>query len=153
MLTNTEQHERLLYGLTTANASLAAGQHHAGRAAMLATLAEVGLVLDGPLPADDETALTAVVMAVSMEDGVSVYVLPDAALTPALRGALERCDRVTIDHSTEADAPDLFAAYQALGLATESAAWRYARDPHDGRLQAAHFAGRFSRVFFVHEWL
>lgn len=155
MLTHTEQHERLLYGLAaTADVLLTSGRPDEGRAALLATLAEVGLELDGPLATGDATAVTAIVMAMAMDAGVSVFVVPDDQLTHPLRAALERCHGVTIDVDTETEHPDVLAAYRELSAAAGSEPFLacYALDPHSGKLQAARFAARFSRAYFVHEW-
>jgi hypothetical protein len=156
MLTHVERHERLLYGVVAdADVALAAGRHEEGRAALLAALAAVGLELDGPVPDAGEALATAIVLAVAMDDGVSVFVVPDDQLSPPLRAALERCHGVTIDADTEVEHPDVLAAYQELNAAAvaEPMLGCYAMAPTSGKLQAARFAARLSRAYFIHEWL
>lgn len=152
---HTDQHERLLYGLYAGADALArAGKHPDARDALLATLAEVGLELDGAPTDDLAAARTAIVLSVAIESGVSVYVVDDAAIDAGLRAALEACHGEAIAHDTEYERPALFAAYQALMAATDAPplASAYALDPHTGALQGARFGGRLVRVYFVHEW-
>ena len=156
MLTHTEQHERLLDGVyARADVALAHGRAAEGRDALVATLREVGLELDGELPVGGDTALIALVMSVPVEGGVSVYVVPAELVSPALRAALERCHGASLDSDAELERPDVFAAYQELSTATsaEPLQSHHALDPHTGRLQAQRFHGRLTRAYFVHEWL
>lgn len=179
---HTDIHQILLYGLPSADIDLRYGHINEGRLKVAGVLIELGLAFDRELAAAaiEAPSVSIVVLGASMEDGTSVYVVPDAALPSGLRAALERCNGKSIQYDSDADDVELYCAYQLIRLANGACSVEdvraefercgqplaedfaslydvlspyWARAPHTGLLRAADFDAPASRVYFVYEWL
>jgi hypothetical protein len=127
--------------LTRARTHLAAGQLAEGRDALITALDRAGLDVAGYTPRTEQELATrpavwVVLVGMSLDDGYTVHVVPEAELDEAARFALSRCDGHVVGPDTAREQPELYRAYAQVLALLGRAEWEDVVDATRGEPQA-----------------